>query len=113
MPLGSKLLARTASEHQEQPDRPPDPLPSDRVGRDGDQPPSDSINARWSIDALTPRADAEPTVSGFIALAASRMAMEARSRTAGGTSGPETNCRRVFTARVVNERISARSRSWR
>ena len=37
---------------------------------DGVQPPSDSSNARWSIDALTPRADVEPIVSTSIASAA-------------------------------------------
>ena len=52
-------------------------------------------------------ADVEPIASGFIVLAASRIARQARRRTAGGTSVPEISSRRVAIASEARERTSA------
>ena len=52
-------------------------------------------------------ADVEPIASGFIVLAASRIARQARRRTAGGTSVPEIRSRRVAIASEARERTSA------
>ena len=61
----------------------------------------------------TPSADVGPISSTFKASAAWRIAREARSRTDGGTSGPETSSRRVAIASEARDRTSARSRSLR
>ena len=71
------------------------------------------MNRLCSMLAWTPSADVGPISSSFKASAASRIAREARSRTDGGTSGPETSSRRVAIASEARDRTSARSRSLR
>ena len=76
-------------------------------------PPRDSRNRLCSNPASTPSADVGPFSSTSKASAAWRIAREARSRTAGATSGPETSARRVAIASEARDRTSARSRSLR